>query len=854
LLLTALVVIAPAAEARTIQIAVTVRALPRGQLSSLELVGPHVRRHLRTTGTLRVRVPHAGRYRLLVRRIHVRRTSGAVKSGAIGYPNRSTINFTVKRHGTARVEARYSIVNPRVRRAPRSLKVVGDPMAPAALVLPRGPEVPPVGSVLTSGPTADLPAGLVARVTSITQNGNQVQAALAPASVSDAVPLLSYGGHLRLAPAPGAQDDVSGDGTVSSPRALRGASSPCAAPKLLSFGAHLDSVELWDAFLGAWPPQMRLTLAVRTTEHLGLALAAAGINCDFELGEAGPFQGAIAVGPVVIPVFASFPVKAGIHLNGTLNAARVNIASTTVAHVAGGLNENSAFLHEEGSNVWLSGTLSLSGSAKLSASIGVKAGIGIAKAANVNVEADFGPVFNWKSGALCTIGVNFGSLRGGITAFGKNLHSPSFTPFKKELWSGCSTNGSGLGGGGGPAGPGGGGGPAGPSGGSGGGPSGGPGPGMPDAGPITGPPSLTASDDGGSLAAQVANFSLGATHYFCHAGNAPDYPTGGTITAQGQLIVIKHAQSFTGLCPGRSNAWIGLQGTDGHDYYSNQVDLQQPATPGASVSASNNSGQMFVQLSGFPRGTTYYFCHSGTPTDYPTGGTIISHGQINVTAPNQSFNGGLCSGRSNAWIGLQATDNHDYYSNQVDLQQPATPGASISASNNNGQMIVQFTGFPQGTTYYFCHSGNPSDYPTGGVITAHGQITISSPNQSFASGLCSGRGNAWIGIQASDNHDYYSNQVDLYAPATPGASIAVFGSSGQMSLQVSGFPTGTTYYFCHGGDPSQYPTGGSIIGRGQINVSHLNQAFGPLCSGSGNAWIGIQATDGHDYYSNQITL
>jgi hypothetical protein len=338
LLLTALLVTAPTAQAQTMQIAVTVRALPRGQLSSLELVGPHVRRHLHTRGTLRLRVHHAGRYRLLVRRIHVQRTSGAVKSGAIGYPNRSTVIFTVKPHGTARVEARYSIVNPRVHPAPRSLKqVVGDPMAPTALVLPRGPEVPPVGSVLTSGPTADLPAGLVARVTSITQNGNQVQATLASASVSDAVPLLSYSGDLRLAPAPGAQDDVSGDGTVASPRALRGASSPCAPPKLLSFGAHLDSVELRDAFLGAWPPQMRLTLAVRTTEHLGLALAAAGINCDFELGEAGPFQGAIAVGPVVIPVFASFPVKAGIHLNGTLNAAKVNIASTTVAHVAGGL-------------------------------------------------------------------------------------------------------------------------------------------------------------------------------------------------------------------------------------------------------------------------------------------------------------------------------------------------------------------------------------------------------------------------------------------------------------------------------------------------------------------------------------
>jgi hypothetical protein len=725
-------------------------------------------------------------------------------------------------------------------------------MAPTALVLPRGRAVPQVGSLLTSGPTDDLPAGLVARVTSLTGHGNNVQVALAPASVADAVPLLSYSGDLKLSPAPGAPDELSGDGTEASPRTAARAASSCVPPKLLKFGAHLDSVELREAFLGAWPPQMRVTLAVRTTEHLGLALAATGINCDFQLGQVGPFQGAIPVGPVVIPVFATFPVTAGIHINGTLSAGTVNVASTTVAHVAGGGNENSASLREEGSNVWLSGALSLNGSAKLSASIGVQAGIGVATAGNVHVQADFGPIFNWKSGAPCTLNVNFGSLSGGITAFGKNLHSPSFTPFKKQLWSGCSSQGPGPGPGPGGSGPSGGGSP-GPGGGAG-DPAGGAGGGVTDPGPITGPPSLTAADGGGSLAVHVANFPLGTTYYFCHAGNAPDYPSGGTITAQGQLSVVRHAQSFDGLCPGRSNAWIGLQGTDGQDYFSNQVDLQQPPTPGASVSASNNNGQMIVQVTGFPQGTTYYFCHSGNPSDYPTGGTVTSHGQINVTAPNQSFNGGLCSGRSNAWIGLQATDNHDYYSNQVDLQQPPTPGASVSASNNNGQMIVQFTGFPQGTTYYFCHSGNPSDYPTGGVVTAHGQVNITSPNQSFASGLCSGRGNAWIGIQASDNHDYYSNQVDLYAPPTPGASIAVFGSAGQMSLQVTGFPTGTTYYFCHAGDPSQYPTGGSIIGRGQVNVSGPDQTFGSLCSGAGNAWIGVQATDGHDYYSNQIIL
>ena len=70
----------------------------------------------------------------------------------------------------------------------------------------------------------------------------------------------------------------------------------------------------------------------------------------------------------------------------------------------------------------------------------------------------------------------------------------------------------------------------------------------------------------------------------------------------------------------------------------------------------------------------------------------------------------------------------------------------------------------------------------------------------------------------------------------------------------SGFPLGTTYYFCHAGDPSGYPTGGSVTSHGQFAVTSPNETVGPLCTGSGNTWIGLQATDGHHYYSNEITL
>lgn len=372
---------------------------------------------------------------------------------------------------------------------------------------------------------------------------------------------------------------------------------------------------------------------------------------------------------------------------------------------------------------------------------------------------------------------------------------------------------------------------------------------------------VAATNNNGEMAIQLHGFPLGPTPYFCHAGSGPDYPTGGTVTAHGQVNISSPDQQWSsGLCSGghATNMWIGFQGTDGNDYYSNQVVIDHAAAPGAGVTASNNNGEMAVQLANFPTGATYYFCHAGSGSDYPTGGTVTKHGQITVSSPNQSWSSGLCSGAhaTNMWIGLQGADGHDYYSNQVLMDRPASPGAAVSISNNNGQMAVQVVNFPTGTTYYFCHAGSGPDYPTGGTVTAHGSVNITSANQSWSSGICSGghATNMWIGLQGTDGHDYYSNQAVIDVAATPGASASVFGSNGQMSLQLSNFPAGANYWFCHQGAPSQYPTGGAVIGRGRLDTTGPSGTYGPLCSGSGNAWIGVQGADGHDYYTNQIQL
>lgn len=428
---------------------INVTGLGKPQRAAIVLTGHGIRRLVASWPAL-VSGLSAGEYTLTVRPVRISAPRGAIRRGALAYPVRKHAHVRIGAGKRRLVTVAYGgIVNPGVRPAPKIITTVGDRRAPSGLILSPGTRAPPVGAILTSGPSPLLPLGLVGRVSGVRRNGSRTVVAVTPVPLAEAIPGLSFTGTLRLKAIPGAV-------TTARPRARR--ASRCSAPKLATIGAHLDSVELREAFIGIWPPQVKLTLAVRTTEHLGVALAAAGINCDWDGPELGPYSAAVPVGPIIVPVYATVPFKAGIHVNGTLQAATLNVASTTVAHAAAGGDENAASLNEQGSNVWLSGALSLSGSAALSASIGVQAGIGIAKAGNLHVEAGFGPEFDWTSGHDCELHVNLGSLSAGVSVLGHSLNTPSFTPFRPRLWSGChgSNNGGGGTGGSGDGGSGGG--------------------------------------------------------------------------------------------------------------------------------------------------------------------------------------------------------------------------------------------------------------------------------------------------------------------------------------------------------------------------------------------------------------
>jgi hypothetical protein len=406
-------------------LAVTMPGLPTGQPAAVLVRGPGLQ-HVLLSGPSTLGGLRPGIYKLEIRPVTV--THAGVPNGATAYPSRRRIDVRIRAGGRTQVAAAYAgVVDPKVRALPHVLGIVGSASDPSAVLIASRRRAPTVGTIFTAGPSRVLPLGLVSRVTSVSRTSRGLRVALVSVPVTDATPQLAFSGSLPL---------LASASRASRPSAR--AAAGCRPPSLVNIGAHLESVELRKAFVGAWPPQLELTLAVRTNEALGVSAAAVGVNCNWTLAEIGPFDRAIPVGPIVVPVYATLPLTASIHVNGTLNVGTFNVASTTVANVAGGFDFNEASLSEQGTNVWVSGTPSISGSATLSAAVGVQAGIGIAKGANAHAELAFGPELSWSSGHQCLLQLNMGSLSAGVTVFGHSLNSPAFTPWQLHLWSGCN--------------------------------------------------------------------------------------------------------------------------------------------------------------------------------------------------------------------------------------------------------------------------------------------------------------------------------------------------------------------------------------------------------------------------------
>src|ERR1700733_12834532 len=147
-----------------------------------------------------------GRYLLLVKATVIPREAHTVRAGATAYPVKRRLLAVVGAGKITKVTAAYgAVLNPGVRPAPQHIiDVRGSAENPTAIIVGGGSPVPPVDSIITSGPSSKLPSGLLAKVTATKHQGAKVVITLAAAAVSEAAPQLSYTGSLQLKPAPGA--------------------------------------------------------------------------------------------------------------------------------------------------------------------------------------------------------------------------------------------------------------------------------------------------------------------------------------------------------------------------------------------------------------------------------------------------------------------------------------------------------------------------------------------------------------------------------------------------------------------------------------------------------------------------
>ncbi len=179
---------APAGAAPRVPLKIQISGLPTGQAPAATLRGAGLRAALsvrRTNTTVRLR---PGRYVLTLKRVETR--GRGIPAGSVALPTKARTSVRIVRGRAATLTASYgAIIRANVRPAPRAIRAVeGGAEDPAALVLPRGAAAPKPGGYLTSGPTKQLPNGLIARVTSTRRTQRGVVVGLRSVPVTEVVP------------------------------------------------------------------------------------------------------------------------------------------------------------------------------------------------------------------------------------------------------------------------------------------------------------------------------------------------------------------------------------------------------------------------------------------------------------------------------------------------------------------------------------------------------------------------------------------------------------------------------------------------------------------------------------------
>lgn len=404
------------------KLSIRVVGLPKGERGSFTLIGPRqsarskrrLRRHLTRRGSTSIRGLRPGLYRVKVSRVRLRNSRKGVRRGAVAYPVRRKLRVRLGARRGAKLDIRYgTIVNPGVRSVSKRIeKVLGPKASPRAVVLSGRSQVRR-GSILSARPSAALPRGLLARVTSVRRSRRSLVARLRPASIYEVAPNMSF--DIPLSKVGGA-----------------GASALKCGPEAKPYVKFSDL-----RMHGGWTTTRVLFADVTTgaeaqlTFRAGVGVrvaAAAPIGCRLSL-PAFALQG--MAGP--IPVYGG--IRPGAHFEIGAGGEIYSEGSTDITMGAriGAVPPTASPIVSFGSPRFTVGVETFVG-VQAGLNLDVEVGIGAANAANLHLALANSLDFSATPGR-CSWDLNLGAFKGGGKLGPFDVVTPSSPPlFHHNLW------------------------------------------------------------------------------------------------------------------------------------------------------------------------------------------------------------------------------------------------------------------------------------------------------------------------------------------------------------------------------------------------------------------------------------
>jgi hypothetical protein len=359
----------------------------------------------------------AGSYLITATPVKIRHRHRSIGRGALASPDARSFRIRIKPKHAAKIEIRYgTIVNPGIRAASGKIAaVIGDPAAPQGVVL-RSSDGVHRGTILSAHPSARLPKGLLGRVTSVHRKKHHLQAMLAPVSIYEVAPNMSF------------------DVPLTKTDAARVSAALKCGPSGSSFSpyARISDIHL----SGGWTTTRFLfrdvtngaTLELHFKASAGVnVVAGGGFSCSLPLPALG-IQG--MAGP--IPVYGAIrpTAKGEVLAQGSLDSqGSTDVTLGTTVTVPGGARPivNFGSPHFTFSSAVFTGV-------KARVGLNAELGVGAANLANLHLELDNSLDFVAAPGN-CSWDLNLGSFSVGGSVGPFSISGPSSPPiYHGNLW------------------------------------------------------------------------------------------------------------------------------------------------------------------------------------------------------------------------------------------------------------------------------------------------------------------------------------------------------------------------------------------------------------------------------------